>query len=92
MDYNAAPFTKVRDGCKVYWDSRKQSARQLVFCDVIGDLESELSPSPCDKKCSELRTSYSERLDPEAMSFKAIVVAPVPVPLPVLSHSSCLLL
>jgi len=29
MDYYTARFAKARDGRKVYWDSRKQAARQV---------------------------------------------------------------
>ena len=31
-----------------------------VFCDLIGDLKSEISPAPCDKKCcSEHQTLFT---------------------------------
>ena len=52
MDYYIVPLTKAQDGCKLYWDSRKQAARQVfttpniqslmsceynfVLCDLIG--------------------------------------------------------
>ena len=69
-------FAKAWDGHKVYWDSRKQAARQVslfpihfkitscnynqVFCNLIGDLKSEIGPSPCDKKCcSENQTLFA---------------------------------
>jgi len=29
MDYYTARLAKARDGRKVYWDSRKQAARQI---------------------------------------------------------------
>ena len=29
MDYYTARFAKARDDCEVYWDSRKQAARQV---------------------------------------------------------------
>ena len=33
MDYYTAQFAKARDGRKVYWDSRKQAARQVFTND-----------------------------------------------------------
>jgi len=35
MDYYTVRFAKARDGRKVYWDSRKQAARQVF---TISDL------------------------------------------------------
>ena len=29
MGYYTARFAKAQDGCKVYWDSRKQAVRQV---------------------------------------------------------------
>ena len=29
MDYYTTRFAKAQDSCKVYWDSRKQAARQV---------------------------------------------------------------
>ena len=65
MDYYTASFTNAQNNHKVYWDSWKTAYKtgfpirfiiwSLTSCKpnygLIGNLKSEISPAPCDKKC-----------------------------------------